>query len=123
MAGFNPDWPSIGIALSGIFVGIAGWIKDRKTGKADDKAEIAQSNASAAVADAEGTIYNRLREEIDALRNDVNRLRSDLDQERRHSRALELHVWKLERIMRDAGLTPPPFVETANAETTDQASH
>lgn len=119
------EWDKIGAAITGLVIGIGGFFGGRVTRKADTGAEVAQANAAASVADAEGTLYNRLREEIDALRNDVSRLRADLDVERRHGRALELHVWKLERIMRDAGLTPPPFVEPGNVanETTDQSPH
>jgi hypothetical protein len=87
------------------------WFMTRRQNTAKTNAEIASANASASVSDAEGSLYQRLREELDALRNDINRLRSDLDIERRHSRRLELHVWKLERLMRAGGLEPPPFVD------------
>lgn len=118
------DLQQIGQGVGAIALGIIAWFGGRATKQAGDSAEIAQSNAQVSIADAESTLYQRLREEIDALRNDVSRLRADLDQERRHSRALELHVWKLERLMRDAGLTPPPFVESTNdAVTSDQSNH
>jgi hypothetical protein len=109
------DWTKIGLGVSGLCGAIGTYFLGRKKRTALDGAEIAQANASASVSDAEGTLYHRLREEIDALRNDVSSLRSDLDTERRHSRQLELYVWQLQRLMADKGITVPPFLGDAVA--------
>lgn len=105
------DWEKV---IQGAFTGIAmfgTWAFARRKNNAETTSDIAAANASTSASEAASTLYDRLREEIDALRNDVNRLRSDLDIERRHSRRLELHVWKLERIMRAGGLEPPEFID------------
>ena len=104
------DMDKVGIAIVGLFTSIGTFFAGRQKRAANDVAEIAADKASASISDAEGTLYTRLREEIDALRNDVSRLRSDLDTERRHSRQLELYVWQLQRLMAEKGITVPPFV-------------
>jgi hypothetical protein len=109
------DWAKIGLGISGILGGIGAYFAGRKKRTAMDGADIAQANASASISDAEGTLYHRLREEIDALRNDVSRLRSDLDTERRHSRQLELYVWQLQRLMAEKGIEVPPFLGDAGS--------
>lgn len=115
------DWTKVAY---GLFTGISmfgTWVVTRKKNSAETNSDIAAANASTSASEAASTLYDRLREEIDALRNDVNRLRSDLDIERRHSRRLELHVWKLERIMRAGGLEPPEFIDedTSNVPTSN----
>ena len=110
------DMDKVGIAIVGLFTSIGTFFAGRQKRAANDVAEIAADKASASISDAEGTLYTRLREEIDALRNDVSRLRSDLDTERRHSRQLELYVWQSDegrqrqRLVAEKGITVPPFV-------------
>jgi hypothetical protein len=103
------DWQKVVEYGTYIVLGVGGWFAGRAKRGAETKAEVAQSNKDAEIADAEGALYRRLREDLDALRGDVNRLRAELDSERTHGRKLERHVWKLEGLMRKAGLEPPPF--------------
>lgn len=105
------DWNQVGTAAGGILLAIGTFFAGRGKRAAEGKAEVAQSNKEAEIADAEGALYRRLREDMDALRSDVNRLRTELDAERTHGRKLERHIWKLEGLMRKAGIEPPPFME------------
>lgn len=105
------DWTAIWGVVGPAVVGLATWLRMRKPNEAKVAAAVAAARSEAAISDAEGALYTRLREDMDALRGDVNRLRAELDAERTHGRKLERHIWKLEGLMRKAGLEPPPFDE------------
>ncbi len=97
------DWTLVGAGVIGLATSIGAYFKGqgaRSVGAATDGAGIA-------VADAETALYNRLRERLDSLEGDVTTLRSELDTERRRGRALERHIWRLEVLMRKAGIEPP----------------
>lgn len=83
------------------------------------KARLSKSSADAGVAvnDAQERMFQLMTQRLESLENDVVRLRGELMEERRHNRALdfrlrqyELHIMKLENIMRSAGLEPPTIV-------------
>ena len=105
------DWAKVIEYGSYVVLAAGSWVLGRGKRKSEAAVSTAQANAEVAIADAEGTLYRRLREDLDAMRADLNRLRSELDTERKHGRKLERHIWRLERLMRDKGLEPPPFVE------------
>lgn len=105
------EWAKVIEYGSYAVLGIGGWFMGRGKRKSDAAVDAAQANAEVAMADAEGTLYRRLREDLDAMRADLNRLRAELDTERKHGRKLERHIWRLERLMREKGLEPPPFVD------------
>lgn len=109
------DWVKVVEYGSYIVLGIGGWFMGRSKRKSDAAVTTAQANADVAMADAEGTLYRRLREDLDAMRADVDRLRAELDTERKHGRKLEQHIWRLERLMREKGLTPPPLDDGESA--------
>lgn len=105
---------TIGLLAGGAY---AWWLKQQKNA-AEVKADVAGSNADRAVADAQQTVYKlltdrltKLEAEVSDQRKELNACRVELDAERRHSRALEIHVRKLEAMMRSAGITPPPFID------------
>lgn len=77
--------------------------------KAATASDVAQSNASAAVADAQSTVYSLLTKRLEALDADIKAVRIELALERKHSRDRDLHIWKLEGLMRKAGLEVPQF--------------
>lgn len=108
------DWSAIGTGIAMAVTGITTWFVQRKSNGAKQAASVAASGSDKAIADAESILYNRLRERLDSLEKDVTNLRSQLDVERKHSRSLEIHVWRLENIMRKANLEPPVFVEASN---------
>lgn len=77
--------------------------------KAASAASISESNAEKSVADAQTTVYSLLTKRLEVLESEVNSLRQELAVERQHSRNLELHIWKLESLMRKGNLEPPMF--------------
>lgn len=105
------DWTAIWGVIGPALAGLATFLATRKPNKAKLDAAVAQAKADGSAADAEGTLYRRLREDVDALSGDVKRLRAELDTERTHSRKLERHIYRLERLMRNAGIEPPELHE------------
>lgn len=106
------DWAAVGTAVGTVGAVAAGiWAawQARLKAAAQTRAEVAESNASTAVADAQKTVYSTLTERLTTLENDVRTLRQELAEERSHSRRLVEHIWMLEGLMRAANMTPPPF--------------
>lgn len=89
-------------AIGGVVGGLWGWMQHHRRMTAETDSDVAQSKA-------EESIYRMMTERLTALETDVGRLRDELAQERSHSRALERHIFKLESLMRHAGLEPPTF--------------
>lgn len=108
------DWTAVGTAIAGVgAIGsavYAGWLKVQKN-RANTRADVAEADSSRTVADAQQTVYRLLNERLTTLENEVRGLRNELDTERKHSRRLELHIWRLEGLMRKAGIEPPAFHE------------
>ncbi len=105
------DWAATGGvigAIGGVVGGLWGWLQRQRHTSAAVDADVAQSHA-------EESIYRMMTERLTALETDVGRLRDELAQERSHSRALERHIFKLESLMRKAGLEPPEFVDQVGA--------
>jgi|SRR5688572_20486041 len=105
------DWQATGGVIGAIgtlAAGIWAWVERSRRSSAAASADIAQSHA-------EESIYRMMTERLTALETDVGRLRDELAQERSHSRALERHIFRLEMLMRQAGMEPPPFQDAASA--------
>jgi hypothetical protein len=98
---------SAGLIASGVWTW---WVTKGQTA-AKARATIAEASAESAVADAQSTVYNMLTERVVTLENDMRIVRQELAEERQHSRRLVLHIWKLEQLMRAAGLEVPAFVD------------
>jgi uncharacterized protein HemX len=98
---------SVGAVAGGMY---AWWLKTQKD-RANVRADVAQADTTRAVADANQSVYKLLNERLTTLEAEVRSQRTELDAERRHSRRLVLHIWKLEGLMRKAGLEPPGFVD------------
>lgn len=103
------DWETVGGGLIAVGLGALAWWKNRQKTDAQDRAATAESNADATVADAQSTIYKLLTERVVTLESDMRAVREELSAERKHSRKLEQHIWKLENLMRTAGMEPPVF--------------
>lgn len=94
-------------ALGAIATGAwAWWLKNQKT-VAQTRAEVAESDRDRAVADSEHSLYKLLSQRVEALEAEIRELRSELSQERKHSRALEIQVYRLENFVREKGFNPP----------------
>jgi hypothetical protein len=108
------DWGIVGGAITSVGIGIGGvyawWLKTSRD-RANTRAEVAKSESNVAVATASETVYTMLTERVVTLENDMRLVRQELAEERQHSRRLVLHIWKLEQLMRAAGLEVPAFVD------------
>lgn len=110
------DWTSLGGTIAGIAsaVGLAGggvyawWQKNQRT-VATTRAEVAEAEAATTVADSQKIVYSTLTDRLTTLESDMRGVRSELASERAHNRQLVLHIWKLEGLMRQAGMIPPEF--------------
>lgn len=106
----NVDGGTVGNILLGIStLGLGlGWARDKLI---KNRIDTANSEATVAVADAQQSVYTMLTGRLETLEKEVQGLRSELQTERLHSRKLEIHIWKLEKIMSGAGLELPVFGE------------
>lgn len=101
-----------GGTLGNILLGIAtlgaglGWAREKwiKT-----KVESANADAAVAVAGSQETMFNMMNNRLATLEEDLRGVRQELAVERAHSRRMELHIFKLESMMRKAGIEPPLF--------------
>lgn len=106
------DWKETGTLLAGIGAAITtawAWFERRAKTKAAIRADVAESNTETLVLDSQGQVYKMLSERLTTLESEVRSVREELNTERQHSRKLELHIWKLENLMRTSGLEPPAF--------------
>ena len=110
------DWSALGGTVAGVFsaVGLAAggvyawWQKNQRTA-ATTRADVAEANTERVVADSQSTVYKLLTDRLTTLEIEMRGVRQELSAERSHNRQLVLHIWKLEGLMRQAGLTPPQF--------------
>lgn len=96
-------------AAAAILTGAWAWWQKNQRAQAQTKAEVAMADAGRAIADANGEVYKLVTERLRAVEADIERLRDELAHERRRSRAMELHIIRLENLMRRAGIEPPAF--------------
>lgn len=96
----------------------AWWLKHQKA-SADTRADVAESDTVRMVADAERAVYKLLEQRLGVLEGEVGTLRKELAAERNHSHALErkcnrmeLHLWRMANLLRQAGIEPPVFDES-----------
>lgn len=96
-------------AVSAIATGAWAWWLKNQRAQAATRADVAEANAAAAVADAQGTVYKLLLERVETLESEMRTVRAELASERQHSRRLEVKLIRLEQWIRAQGLTPPEF--------------
>lgn len=113
------DWSQVGQSIAAIVVtsgigfgGIYAWWQKNQRSAATTRANVAESNADRAVADASSTVYMLLTNRLSALEKEMVGIRGDLMLERQHSRRLTLRIWELEGLMTKAGIIIPPFADT-----------
>lgn len=106
------DWDAIGKVIGGLVVVGTGawgvWLNAKKN-RAESRADQAESDRDRSVADSQNVLYTQLTNRLETLENEVRSVRNELATERAHSRRLELHIWKLENVMRAANLEIPVF--------------
>lgn len=83
----------------------AGWaaFQKAKRGAAETKAAVAEDTRDRSVADGQRIIYEMLNERLKTVEDEVRGVKL-------YARKLELHISKLERIMRDKGLEVPELI-------------
>lgn len=98
----------LGLAAAGGWIWLA-WERFQKSRLAK-----AYTDANVAVADGQEKLYNLMTDRLGSLEKDVEDFRGELKEERAHSRQLDLalqryqiHVLRLEAMMREANLEPP----------------
>jgi len=113
------DLPALGTAIASIGAVAGGiyayWLKVQKD-RATTRADVAEADTQRSVADAQQSVYKLLNERLTTLEAEVRAQRVELDAERKHSRKLVLHIWRLEGLMRKAGLEPPAFLDDGEPE-------
>lgn len=108
MAVDNPDGGMVKDLLMGA-AGVGGilwaiwerWLRSR--------VDAANTNAAVAAADGERTVYKMMEDRLSTLEKEMQGVRQELSEERQRSRKLELHIFRLESLMRKAGIDPPVF--------------
>lgn len=96
------DWQAIGAAAAAIFIGVGGWLTGRRGSTAKTDTEVAKARAEGAQAAAEQTVVELMREEVSRLSVRVAALES------REGKLIR-HIYRLEGLMRGAGIEPPHF--------------
>lgn len=98
-------WGQIVLGLAALGTGI-GWAREKiiKT-----KVESANADAAVAVAGSQEAMFTMLTNRLATLEKDLQTVREELATERTHSRRMEIHILKLESMMRKAGIEPPLF--------------
>lgn len=104
------DWSAVGSSLVALLVGAGAaiaWWQGRAAKQAKLDAEVAASGASRSIADAEHTLFKLLADRLTTVESDLKAVRAEQAVERSHARQLEVHIYRLENLMRKAGLEPP----------------
>ena len=73
------------------------------------KVESANTDVAVVTADAQQLVYTMLMNRLETLEKEMQGVRQELATERAHSRALEIHIFKLEAVMRKANIEVPLF--------------
>lgn len=97
------------ISFANVVAGVVGvWYSVGKflSWRGRNKTDIAQSAVDRSVADADSVVYKRLAERVELLEKAQHTLELKVQFFRRH-------IWKMEKIMIQAGLEPPKFDEDA----------
>lgn len=108
------DWGAVGGAITAIGIGIGGvyaWWQNTQKKAAQNRADVAESNADRSVADASNTVYTLLTDRLKRVEAELLAMRGELSAERKHIRRLTMHIWLLEGLMHKANIDPPPFVD------------
>ena len=96
------DWSQVGTAIGGLVLSLGGWLAGRATNKAKAEASVEKARAEGAGAAAETSVVTMMRDEVKRLSDRVSAL------ETREGRLIR-HIYRLEGLMRGAGLEPPHF--------------
>lgn len=98
-------WGNILLGIATLATGI-GWAREKiiKT-----RVESANADAQVSVSNAQETMFNMLNTRLQSVESELKAVRDELNTERAHSRIMQVHIYKLESLMREAGLAVPVF--------------
>lgn len=92
-----------GIASVGAIGGIIwGWIQKQRTVLSENRTKVAEDDRDRELATSAQTLYSMLNDRLKTVELEQKELRM-------YTRKLELHVLKLEKLMRDNNIEPPMF--------------
>lgn len=98
-------WGQIVLGVATLATGI-GWAREKMI---KTRVESANADAQVAVAGSQEAMFTMLTNRLATLEKDLQSVREELATERAHSRRMEIHIFKLESMMRKAGIEPPIF--------------
>lgn len=107
------DWQAVGTAIGSIGVvaaGIWGGILTAKKKIAEARADVATSKSEQVVADAQGKVYELLKDRLVTLETKVAQLERANAAKDETIRHLHAHINRLEQLMREKGIEPPTLV-------------
>ena len=87
----------------GIGAFIWGWLQKQRSVLSETKARVAEDNRDREMADSAHTLYAMMNERLKNVETEIKELRL-------YSRKLELHIAKLEALMKTNGIEPPVFI-------------
>lgn len=99
------EWQDVGMALTSL-AGIAGvvwgWVLKQRAVLSETRARVAEDERDKEMANSAALLYSQLSERLKSVEVELREMKL-------YSRKLELHIKKLEDLMRSHGITPPPF--------------
>lgn len=99
------EWQDVGMALTSL-AGIAGvvwgWVLKQRAVLSETKARVAEDERDREMANSATVLYSQLSERLKSVEMELREMKL-------YSRKLEIHVQKLEDLMRGHGIQPPPF--------------
>lgn len=113
------DWNVVGTAIAGVAAvatGIWGGILKFKKSVAEAKADVATARSEQTVADAQGKVYELLKDRLVAVEAKVEQLEKKVAARDETIRQLHKHISRLEQLMREAGIEPPTLVMVGGKE-------
>lgn len=100
-------WGNIFLGLSTIGLGL-GWARDKWL---KNRVDTANTGVAESAAGGMELVIKSLTDRLGSLETEMQSVRAELAVERKHSRKLELHIFRLESLMRKSGLEPPVYEE------------
>lgn len=92
-----------GLASAAGIAGIIwGWVQKQRTVLSETKTKVAEDDRDRELATSAQTLYSMLNDRLKTVEQEQKDLRM-------YTRKLELHVLKLEKLMRDNNIEPPLF--------------
>lgn len=99
------NWQDVGMVLTSLAAGagvVWGWILKQRAVLSETRARVAEDERDREMANSAAVLYSQLSERLKTVEVELREMKL-------YSRKLEVHILKLESLMRSHGITPPPF--------------